>query len=87
MNPFGDLEAIAQIHCLLKPGGVLFLGLPMGYDTVVWNAHRVYGKYRLAVILAFGWEIIDLIGNTKDISDHKNMGEWYNQPIWILKKI
>jgi hypothetical protein len=37
INPHGDLEAIARVHCILKPGGYLFLGLPLGPDAVVWN--------------------------------------------------
>jgi hypothetical protein len=26
INPFGDLESIARARCLLKHGGILFLG-------------------------------------------------------------
>eukprot|EP00607_Mallomonas_marina_P006355 CAMPEP_0182426826 /NCGR_PEP_ID=MMETSP1167-20130531/13345_1 /TAXON_ID=2988 /ORGANISM="Mallomonas Sp, Strain CCMP3275" /LENGTH=177 /DNA_ID=CAMNT_0024608541 /DNA_START=539 /DNA_END=1069 /DNA_ORIENTATION=+ len=36
LNPFADLEAVAKMNCLLKPGGVLFLGFPFGPDEVVW---------------------------------------------------
>jgi hypothetical protein len=51
LNPEGDAEALAQIWCMLKPGGVLLLGLgtscrERGY--IEFNGHRVYGFRRLA---------------------------------------
>ena len=53
LNPDGDLEALRQAWCMLRPGGVLALGVPMscapdGY--IEYNAHRVYGLTRLAYI-------------------------------------
>jgi hypothetical protein len=60
LNPYGDLEAVAQTWCALKPGGLFFLGLPSGdaessIDVVVWNAHRYYGPHRLSQLFA-GYE-------------------------------
>ena len=57
LNPYGDLEAVAQSWCALKPGGLLFLGLPAvdtqgNKDELVWNAHRLYGPLRLAQMFA-----------------------------------
>ena len=86
LNPFGDLEALARINCLLKPGGILFLAVPMGFDTVVWNAHRVYGMSRLSLLLSF-WEVVDLLGNTIDISNPSTMGQYVYHPMWVLRKI
>jgi Caenorhabditis protein of unknown function, DUF268 len=57
MNPFADLESIARIHCILKPGAMLFLGFPTGPDSIIYNSQRVYGKLRLSLILPM-WEII-----------------------------
>jgi hypothetical protein len=53
LNPEGDAEALQQALCMLKPGGVLLLGLPSvckftGF--IEYNAHRVYGYERLAHI-------------------------------------
>ena len=31
LNPFGDLEAVAQMWCMLRPGGLLVLGVPIGH--------------------------------------------------------
>jgi hypothetical protein len=47
MNPNGDIEAVWQIHCMLKPRGLFFLALPTnddGSSHIEFNAHRVYGK-------------------------------------------
>jgi len=87
INPFGDFEALAEIHCLLKPNGVFFLAVPMGYDTLVWNANRVYGKERLAVMLMNNlWNPLDLVNNELDICDEDTTGYPDNQPIWVLQK-
>lgn len=60
LNPYGDLEAAAQIWCMLKPGGLLFLGLP--YDStgsrIEFNAHRIYGPERMKHI-ASSFEQLD----------------------------
>lgn len=59
LNPFGDLEAAAQSWCMLKPGGLFFLGLPNGVpEGVVYNAHRIYGPNRLKHMAA-GFEQIN----------------------------
>jgi hypothetical protein len=63
LNPHGDLEAVAQTWCALKPGALFFLGLPAkdakaSVDELVWNAHRLYGPLRLAQMFA-GFEHVD----------------------------
>lgn len=52
LNPFGDWEAMAQAWCMLKPGGLFLLGVPVKdrtfeEDEVQYNAHRLYGKERI----------------------------------------
>ncbi|CAI5464210.1 unnamed protein product [Closterium sp. Yama58-4] len=61
INPNGDLERMQKIKGLLKPGGLLFLGVPVGNDTLVFNAHRIYGPARLPLLLA-GWRLVDFFG-------------------------
>ena len=58
INPNGDLQAMRLLKRKLKPGGLLFLGIPIGLDTLVWNAHRIYGEIRLPLLLE-GWELVD----------------------------
>ena len=60
LNPNGDIEAVRQIHCMLKPGGIFFLGLPTSKDGssyIEFNAHRLYGKARLDVLFN-GWKLL-----------------------------
>lgn len=61
LDPDGDIKAVAKMKAIVKPGGLLFLALPIGRDTVVWNAHRIYGHWRLPRLLA-GWKIVDFFG-------------------------
>lgn len=48
-NPTGDLEAIAQVLCSLKPQGYLFVAVPVADPgsrkscNIFWNSHRYYG--------------------------------------------
>jgi hypothetical protein len=86
LNPYADLESIARAHCMLKPNGILFLGFPVGPDHLAGSYHRIYGKYRMSLILPM-WEPIDLINNYLNLSDTKSFeGNWENQPIWVLRK-
>lgn len=86
LSPSADLESIARMHCLLKDNGIFFLAVPVGEDAVVWNAHRIYGKYRLSLALA-NWEIVDVIGMRWAINDRNHTFDSENQPIWVLRKI
>lgn len=85
INPYADLESIARVHCLLKPGGVLFLGLPVAADAVHWNAHRFYGKLRLYLIFSMHWELIDVIGAEYGVQ-HRS-ADYTHQPIFVMKKL
>jgi len=56
LAPYGDAEAVAEMWCSLRPGGLFFLALPSFNDVdrrrrcqIVWNAHRIYGYVRLQV--------------------------------------
>jgi hypothetical protein len=85
LNPFGDLESLARIRCLLRPGGTLFLSLPVAPDTVVWNLHRIYGRYRLGLML-LGWNILDIFPETCDVDNPKLYGNYMCQPLLVLQK-
>lgn len=74
LNPDGDIQTMQKMKRIIKPGGLLFLALPIGQDTVVWNAHRIYGQFRLPRLLA-GWKIIDFFG----------VKPGYFQPVIVLQ--
>jgi len=63
LSPEGDIDAVRQVHCLIKPNGLFFLGLPASTDDssyIEYNAHRVYGSKRLNLLFN-GWTKIDEI--------------------------
>ncbi|CAO4378147.1 unnamed protein product [Caenorhabditis nigoni] len=55
IDPIGDLREMLKIKCMLKKGGLLFLGVPFGTDAIHYNAHRYYGSVRLAMMF-YGFE-------------------------------
>jgi hypothetical protein len=62
LDPDGDIKAMRSAWKHLKPGGILFLGVPFslsGQDCLRWNRHRVYGRLRLPLLLR-GWSCLDL---------------------------
>ena len=63
----------------------MFLGLPVGIDSVYWNAHRFYGKLRLYLMFS-NWEVVDVIGAENRITDGSREGDWKNQPMFVLRK-
>ena len=57
MNPWGDVQAMARIWCMVKPGGHAVIGLPAGYDAIEYNAHRVYGPILLSHLFQ-NWKVV-----------------------------
>ncbi|VDD85134.1 unnamed protein product [Enterobius vermicularis] len=49
-NPVGDIREMQKMWCILKEGGLYFLGIPTGMDGLFYNAHRVYGRVRLPMM-------------------------------------
>jgi len=78
LEPYGDYEAVQQVHCMLKPGGILFLGLPVSNDGssyIEFNAHRIYGFKRLNLLFN-GWKLLERIKSSGTL----------NQEIFVLEK-
>jgi len=82
-NPIGDLQSMAKMLSVIKPGGLMFVAVPTGdgYDALVWNAHRIYGKHRLPKLFA-GWKLIDVIGQGSPPWNPKGR---YVQHLWVLQ--
>jgi len=68
LDPMGDIKAINEIQKHLSSDGVLLLGVPVGRDALSWNAHRIYGKLRLPLLLANFVEI-EWLGTPKSFLD------------------
>ena len=48
----GDLEAMARLRELMKPGGIMVLTVPLGQDAIFAPVTRIYGGQRLPRLLA-----------------------------------
>ncbi|NDB85617.1 MAG: DUF268 domain-containing protein, partial [Alphaproteobacteria bacterium] len=58
---------------------------PVGKDTLVWNAHRIYGEVRLPYIFQ-KFNDIEWFGRTKeDLFNNLGYGDLY-QPVVVLSK-
>ncbi len=42
MDPEGSKKAAAELQRVLKPGGQLYISLPVGRERICFNAHRVH---------------------------------------------
>lgn len=63
INPNGDLDAMKQVHCLLRPGSKFFFGVPTVENDrdigfIDFNLHRYYGKLRLDAMFT-GWKLLE----------------------------
>jgi hypothetical protein len=68
IDPAGDLNAMEAFYNHLIPNGLLFLGVPVGKDAVVWNAHRIYGNIRLPILLK-GFQELEWWGVNRNFID------------------
>jgi hypothetical protein len=74
---------MARAWCLMKPGGMALVGLPVGVDSLEFNAHRIYGPVQLPHFFA-NW---DQVYTETDISRHQGKGCSYcYQPLFVVKK-
>jgi len=80
LMPYGDMEAVAQNWCALKPGGYLFLALPMNENrkkcVLQWNAQRRYSYLRMQHLTA-NFKVLEKINNP----DPANTG------LYVLQKL
>ncbi len=84
INPNGDLEAMRKMKKILRPGGLLFLAVPVAKDKIVWNAHRIYGRHRLPLLID-GWELLGSVGFKEEYFDTDTGKDGCFQPIFVLK--
>lgn len=75
LDPDGDIEAMDEIYCMLKPNGYLYLALPYTKKShIVWNEARHYGPERMKMI-AKNFKQIDYFGKL-----------WREQGVFVLQK-
>jgi hypothetical protein len=86
LKPNGDIETMQHIHNKLNFNGLALIGIPIGKDSIVWNAHRIYGPIRLTKLFS-NFKELDWVGYDKsylDICPLENIGP---QPVIVLQKV
>jgi hypothetical protein len=90
LNPNGDIETMEQIYKSLNEGGLCFIGIPVGKDCLVWNAHRIYGEIRLKLLYLDKFKEVEWVGVNKNYIYYCPIPignpDFQTQPIIILQK-
>ncbi len=85
LDPNGDIDTMNTIHNNLVKDGLLIWGAPVGKDALSWNAHRVYGKYRLPILFN-NFEELKWYGYSKAALFEQPVKNNGHQPVVVLKK-
>ncbi|CAF1284046.1 unnamed protein product [Rotaria magnacalcarata] len=81
LNPYGDFQTMIKITCILKPGGLLFLSVPLNtQDFIQFNLHRIYGPIRLPLLYRH-FHVVEVLGSGMA----KNHGDPGSQPFVVLQ--
>ncbi|CAF3071896.1 unnamed protein product [Rotaria sp. Silwood2] len=66
LNPYGDFQTMIKITCILKPGGFLFLSVPLNVqDLIQFNLHRLYGSIRLPLLYR-NFHVVEMLGTAME---------------------
>ncbi len=84
--PNGDLKAMKKAKKIIKKDGLLFLSVPVGPDCLVWNAHRIYGQYRLPMLLK-DWQLLELFSEQSITYAGLPVAWPVRQPVFVLKNV
>jgi hypothetical protein len=82
INPNGDLQSMSEMEEMLVPDGLLFICVPVGEDSVVWNLHRIYGRHRLSRLFA-RWTLLNAKGMWPGIFEDTRL--FPDQPLFLLQ--
>lgn len=81
LSPDGDMQTMLRTLTVLKPGGLLYLAMPVGNDVLEFNHRRVYGRRRLPLVLE-GWLLRRTYGYSEELLDRPGVC----QPLFVLQK-
>lgn len=54
----GDTKGLTNLHRMLKPGGILYLSVPIGPQRIEFNAHRVYAMDYLLQLFRGRFDVV-----------------------------
>lgn len=81
LNAYGDLQTMTKISCILKPGGLLFLSVPLNVkDFIQFNLHRIYGPIRLPLLYR-NFHVVEVLGTEMA----RGRGDYGAQPFVVLQ--
>jgi hypothetical protein len=86
IDPLGDLKTMRSYKQIIKPGGLMYLSVPVGQDALVWNSHRIYGAQRLPRLFE-GWRLVGQAGFDESLFSYGRIGEDYKEPVFVLENI
>ena len=70
------------MESVLSEGGVLLLAVPVASEALVWNAHRIYGRRRLGLLLE-RWTVEHELGLWDGIFEARTYAP--SQPLFVLR--
>ena len=73
----------------MSPGGLLFLGVPVGGTGVIeGNSHRIYNKQRLYELFnRSSFELLETITTHWGKEPWPERSTWQQQPIFVLRRL
>lgn len=83
--PDGDLRAMDAARLAVRPGGLLFVSVPVGPDAVAFNLMRRYGRQRLPLLLE-GWADFDRVTWEEARLDSEVDIRRTYEPVFVLRK-
>ena len=85
LNPWGDLITMAKAWCLTKPKGRALVGVPSGFDVIMFNASRNYGPIMSSHLFA-NWNVIYSQYIEKDSCEGNFTTISFFQPLTVIEK-
>jgi hypothetical protein len=97
INPDGWIEGLEALTAITRPGGTLYLSVPIGPERIEFDAHRVFSLSRLRSKLDSDFVFLDFIyvddfGNHHEpelsafFEDTTNFGCSYGCGIFVLRR-
>jgi len=79
LDPEGSIKAVKELERILKPGGKLYLTLPVGRERVCFNAHRVHAPQSVLDMVSglklIGFSYVDDAGTFFENREPEDAGD------------